>query len=559
MEDISPHFDVLPAEKEINLPASFQDQMAQRVGSSLSSPSQLQGGNFVNAQQLFTYQAHSAYTPMAGDIAVLGLENGNPRIQKLNASIGASSAYTSDTLGTGLSNGPIQIISLSASLFVILFDSSTGSILKLIAGTIDASGTITYGSAVSITGSTTGRYGDIVTLDSTHFAVSFDTGAGVAKAVVGSISGTTITLGTVATLETKTAITQVYIDKLDSTHFVTTYVDTLPDARAVVCSVSGTTITVGTPVELEAIIANANNYMVLTLDSTHFATWYRTNTTITHITICSVSGTTITIGTPVSFGDVSGTTFSRALLDTTHFIVGGFTNSGTLASVTAVSVSGITPTIGANTTLGSSSGTKCFVIALSSSVAVAVYGEGNNIKANYLAISGTAITATTAITVFAGTLASDPLNIVYIDSGTFIVNYTSSGIAHAYICAVVNTTVAVFWDLNSTLTNNTTGVLMGGSSNWYMLASKDKSAIAGQISSFKKIVGVVTASVALGATVNVCIGGLSSGFTGLTITNVYYVQTNGVAGTTSTPYKLGLAASTTQIQLTSGGGSFQFF
>ncbi|MBI2462683.1 MAG: hypothetical protein HYV65_00325, partial [Candidatus Spechtbacteria bacterium] len=81
--------------------------------------------------------------------------------------------------------------------------------------------------------------------------------------------------GTVATgFTAPVVVTYTSVAKLDATHYVVAYNDTTNSVgKAVVCSVSTTTSTCGTPVTFNA--ATSNYISVSALDSTHFVVSYQ--------------------------------------------------------------------------------------------------------------------------------------------------------------------------------------------------------------------------------------------------------------------------------------------
>lgn len=180
------------------------------------------------------------------------------------AIVGTRSGY-SITIDTGDvaefladSTDQIKIVSLSSSLIVIGFiDTNDGSDAKAIAGTISGT-TITFGTAVKAADLVKGV--SICPLDATHFIVSYSQNNITDKqgaSVIGTVSGTTITFGDYQQFS-DTALSIVMLsDKLDSTHFLVfyakmTWVDYWPgNFRAAEVDIGTDTITFGAETSVE--------------------------------------------------------------------------------------------------------------------------------------------------------------------------------------------------------------------------------------------------------------------------------------------------------------------
>lgn len=116
----------------------------------------------------------------------------------------------------------------------------------------------------------------------------------------GTISGTTITWGTavLVTAFVNTVENQISIDRLSDTHFVCVFENTGTLSQIAVGSVSGTTITLGTPVNLVGTGSAVHSSSVAALSSSEaIAVFFDgTDTQSAYITI---SGTVPTVNTPV--------------------------------------------------------------------------------------------------------------------------------------------------------------------------------------------------------------------------------------------------------------------
>ncbi|MDB5225731.1 MAG: hypothetical protein JWL87_683, partial [Candidatus Adlerbacteria bacterium] len=211
------------------------------------------------------------------------------------------------------------------------------------------------GTPVSIA-SVNGVINSIAILDSSHVVVAYQdtTNSNRPKVAICSISGTTPTCDTPVTVAAVTT-SALGVTALDSTHIAVAYRDNTNGnvSKVVICSVSGTTPTCDSPVTFAAVVSV--NYFASALDSTHVGISYSDANNSGHptVVICSVSGTTPTCGTPVSVASVNSDHQSAVALDSTHFaVVYRDQSNGQRATVAICSISGITPTCG--TTVASS-------------------------------------------------------------------------------------------------------------------------------------------------------------------------------------------------------------
>jgi hypothetical protein len=218
-----------------------------------------------------------------------------------------------------------------------------------------------------------------------------------------SISGTTITVGEQAVFESAST-TDISVAMLTSTKAIVCYSDSVNLGYGTACclSVSGTTITAGTP----AVFSSSGSYVfsVGMLTSTLAIACYTDDDNSGYGTACclSVSGTTITAGTPVVFENASSDYISVAILSSTLAIVcyrdGGNSSHGTAC---CLSVSGTTITAGTPTVFYNANTAYISVAMLSPSLAIVCYKDGGSTNsygtARCLSISGTTITSRTPV------------------------------------------------------------------------------------------------------------------------------------------------------------------
>ncbi|MDO8552759.1 MAG: hypothetical protein Q7S01_04560, partial [bacterium] len=403
------------------------------------------------------------------------------------------------------------------------------------------------------------------TLDATHFVVAYSGTSGYANAVVGTVSGTTITYGTPVALNA-VASTYTSATTLDSTHFVVAYRNgSTGYANAVVSTVSGTTITAGTPVALNAVgstLQNSNSSAVAALDSTHFVVAYRNDdTTYANAVVSSVSGTTITAGTPVALNAVASSYTATASLDATHFVV-TYKGASGYANAVVSSVSGTTITAGTPAVLNAINSFYSNTASLDATHFVVAYynattGFGDAVISS---VSGTTITAGTPVALNAVTSTSYSVNAL--DSTHFVVAYNgTSNYATAVVSIVSGTTFtpgtpvalnAVASGLHSVAVIDATHFVTAYQNNVTTYADAVVSSLNTVIAAGTNILGMATnATTSTNNTITVASNGIVTGLSGLTAGSTYYW--NGALTTTaSTNYPVGIALTTTSMLLNSG-------
>lgn len=251
-------------------------------------------------------------------------------------------------------NKSVYFISDSTNLYLYAFvvDSSTG----------------TVGTPVLVSG----QYGDtpracFAVTSTTAILFYDDPSYGTySRAVVLSVSGsTTLSVGTPASVATfglwymESPYNAPQIAQLSSTLYVAGYTFSSTTQYAVAISVSGTTVTIGSPATIfngAAGSITGNRSGTYPITSTTALITYRGGSSpyTNNAAVVSVSGTTVTAGTPISMGmtsSMSGTMPSVCQLSSTKFLVAD--DGGTAANVKAVAltISGTTVTAGTAVTV----------------------------------------------------------------------------------------------------------------------------------------------------------------------------------------------------------------
>jgi hypothetical protein len=257
-------------------------------------------------------------------------------IQSLSLSGTTASASTRVGVANrllGAVESPSGITSISANRAIVLTAKQTNAVtISLFANLVDYStATPTLVSTILLSSSfaSTGGYSS-VSLSATQCLLSYTTGANNdLYSVILTITGDTLALGTeVLVTSGNAAGANMYhsLAKLTATSvFLTFSLNNTILARAVVLSISGTTITVGTAVSFTATSSQGRSDCIA-LDSTNVVVAYYTNSD--YIAYCTVSGSTITIVQNFR-SNIGDTRVKLTSLSSTKFILsGGDSTSG---------------------------------------------------------------------------------------------------------------------------------------------------------------------------------------------------------------------------------------
>ena len=281
-------------------------------------------------------------------------------------------------------------------------------------------------------------------LDSSKAVVTYQDGgnSSYGTACVLSISGTTVTAGTPVVFESATT-SYTSVAMLDSSKAVVTYQDggNSNYGTACVLSISGTTVTAGTPVVFES--ATTDYTSVAMLGSSKAVVTYQDGGNSNYGTACvlSISGTTVTAGTPVVFESAAAYVTSVAMLDSSKAVVtykdGGNSSYGTAC---VLSISGTTVTAGTPVVFEAAASSYISVTALDSSKAVVTYRDDGNSSygtACVLSISGTTVTAWAPVVFESATTTY--ISVAALDSSKAVVTYRDDGNSnYGTACVLLN-------------------------------------------------------------------------------------------------------------------------
>ena len=236
-------------------------------------------------------------------------------------------------------------------------------------------------------------------------------------------------------------------------------------------------------------------------------------TTYLDAVVSTVSGTTITPGTPATLQSAGPTYVSAAGLDSTHFVTAFQTGAGgAYSSAVVSSVSGTTITPGSVSNLGSESiSVYESVAALDSTHFVVGYVNSFNARTVVSSVSGTTISAGSPVTFSTANVAQAQTSVVALDSTHYAMAYQ----------------------------DNATGYGKAAAGQSFPAASSNT-------------LGMATNAASAGGTVTVVSNGIVTGLSGLTAGTTYYWNTTtGLTTSSSNNYVVGIALTTSSILLNS--------
>ena len=410
-----------------------------------------------------------------------------------------------------------------AGKFVIAYrDAGNSNFGTAIVGTVNGA-TLSFGAEYVFSGYTNSPSLVFDPNNAGKFVIAYrdNDNSSYGTAIVGTVSGTTISFGSEVVFNSGVTNTiSCAYDSLNS-KVVIAYTNSSNSGygTVVIGTISGSAISFGSPVVFESattdgkscVFDSTNNKVVIAYDDSG-------NTSKGTAIVGTVSGTSISFGSPVVFGTNYTSKISMAFDSTTGKVVVAYADYSNSERLTAIvgTVSGTSISFGSIVSNGNICGNTAIAFDPASS-GKCVISYKNNSNTSY----GTAVTGTVTGTSFAfgsenvfnaGTtdytaMAFDPNS-----AGKFLVTY-QDGSNSSYGTAVVGQTAA-------TLTNNT---------------------------DFIGITAEAISDTATGA-VNVY-GGINEAQSGLTIGSDYYVQADGSLSTTASSVKVGKAISATTINM----------
>lgn len=270
----------------------------------------------------------------------------------------------------------------------------------------------------------------VARLDATHVIAVTNNGA-----TIGTVSGNDISFGPVFSFDADADY--IHVTALDSTHAVIAYVDSNSVAKSLVATISGNNITYGSSVTLTSAAQRHFETITITaLDSTTIVIAYIEENIMdfpSYVVAATVSGDTITLGSPVEFS-ANASYPNLATLDSTHFVL-SYDGSG--QSIRAGSVSGTTITLGSRQTPGFAC-VDSYVAAVDTTHALMVYcdaNDSNKPKVVMATVTGTSVSLGTPQVVH--NTVGEYFSLVKIDSTHLAVGYQDINNGHyAYVSLI---------------------------------------------------------------------------------------------------------------------------
>ena len=228
-----------------------------------------------------------------------------------------------------------------------------------------------------------------------------DGNSGYGTAIVGTVSGTSISFGSSVTYNDFTDSNSVIYDSVNQKIVIAFRDNALSNGQAIVGTISGTSISFGSPVEFES--GNASQISA-TFDSTNgkvvIAYQDQGNSNYGTAVVGTVSGTSISFGSPVVFESASSNRFSSTFDSTNGKVVIAYVDVGNSNYGTAIvgTVSGTSISFGSPVVFDSN--TVRYISAtydsVNSKVLIAFRGSGETIgMISVGTVSGTSISFTT--------------------------------------------------------------------------------------------------------------------------------------------------------------------
>ena len=215
--------------------------------------------------------------------------------------------------GGGASDFDIVYDSSNQKVVIVYQDGNNSNYGTAIVGTV-SNNTITFGTPVVFESASTSNIA--ATYDSTNnkVVIAYDE-----KAIVGTVSGTSISFGTAVAFDTNVGNKDITYDSTNQKVVIAyTDVDNSNYGTAVVGTVSGTSISFGTPVVFES--ANSSSITAThDPDSNRVIIVYRDggNSNYGTVIVGTVSGTNISFGSPVVFNSAA-TNYNASTYDSAN-------------------------------------------------------------------------------------------------------------------------------------------------------------------------------------------------------------------------------------------------
>jgi hypothetical protein len=410
-----------------------------------------------------------------------------------------------------------------------------------------------------------------VAYDATNnkIVISYRNSSNYGTAVVGTVSGTSISFGTPVVFNSATTLSTSVVYDSTNGKVVIAYRDhgNSQYGTAIVGTVSGTSVSFGSSTVFESA---ASSWISATFDSTNnkviIAYQDQGNTQSPTAVVGTVSGTSISFGTPVVFGSSYSNYISATFDSTNGKVVVSYPDAGNSSYGTSLvgTVSGTSISFGTAVVFESAN---CQYIAstydsTNNKIVISYQDIGNSNYGTAVVgtVSGTSISFGSAVVFESATTTFT--SAVYDSTNNKIVISYSDGGNSSYGTAIVGTVSGTSISFGSAVALNAAEA--GNIASAYDSAngkvvtvyrdggSTDGTSVVFAVTSSNNtdFIGITAEAISDTATgpVNVY-GGINEAQTGLTIGSDYYVQNDGSLSTTASSVKAGQAISATTINM----------
>ena len=461
---------------------------------------------------------------------------------------------------------------------------STGQVISLNSdGTVTVADATASGSGVNVGGTANTTVKRPVTAvydsNSNKVVVLFnnDSDNTYLTAVVGTVSNLSISFGSTVRIVTEIGKTFDAVFDSNSNKIVAVYTqNSNARGKAIVGTVSGTTISFGGTSEFDT---GDPDYVSAAFDSNSnkvVVGFYASDSSL-GTRVGTVSGTTISWGSLVSVSNQRPENMSMTFDSNANKVVYGYINGGAGNVGTAIvgTVSGTTISHGTPVVFNSSN-SGVIKMAFDSTANKVVFGfldtgNSNAISAIVGTVSGTAISFGSKTSVYSPSSGNQDYTLSYnVAQGKILFVYRASG-AEPYARASIGTVsgTSISFDSYKEITASPStqlrnfGIAYDSSQEKNIIVAKNDSdgdkgiAIPYNIGNGSKVIGVAAENISNSASGKVTIiGGVNESLTGLTVGGVYYLDstTAGLASTvTESGVKIGRAIAANKLLVTEAG------
>lgn len=306
-----------------------------------------------------------------------------------------------------------------------------GDLIKIVSGKVRSSeiDTALFGSLLNFKSNQISFPGVVQLSENTYLVIYNDTSTNNGCAVVLTVdSSMNVSKGAEFVFSSSSPITFLSLDKITSSTALVcygVYSGGTDYGKSAVLSVSGTTISAGTAVTFNTGAIYSMSTTVV--DSTHGLVVFQDggNSNYGTAVVLGISGTTLTANSKYVFNSTATSDITTFLLDTNKVIVGFSITSAGKAAV--LSISGTTVSTGTLATYNTAATSSISILALSTTSAIVSYSDTGNsgyLTSCVLTVSGTTITAGSETVISSSSAVANSSQ--KIDSGKMMLIYAES-------------------------------------------------------------------------------------------------------------------------------------